>query len=64
MHSSANISKVTLIVCPGIGNNSESVYIQTFVMYCVQHGYRVLVLNHIGTDPSIPLTSPRIFTYG
>jgi abhydrolase domain-containing protein 2 len=54
----------TLAVCPGIGNNSESVYIRRIVFNAQKHGYRVAVLNHIGTLKTVPVTSPRIFTYG
>nr|CAD7392066.1 unnamed protein product [Timema cristinae] len=54
----------TLAICPGIGNTSESVYIRTFVHYAQCHGYRCAVLNHVGALQSIPVTAPRIFTYG
>eukprot|EP00088_Acartia_fossae_P046042 TRINITY_DN4965_c1_g1_i13.p1 TRINITY_DN4965_c1_g1~~TRINITY_DN4965_c1_g1_i13.p1 ORF type:complete len:526 (-),score=152.58 TRINITY_DN4965_c1_g1_i13:280-1857(-) len=54
----------TLAVCPGIGNNSESVYIRRIVFNAQKHGYRVAVLNHIGTLATVPVTSPRIFNYG
>jgi len=54
----------TLAVCPGIGNNSESVYIKRIVFNGQKHGYRVAVLNHIGTLANVPVTSPRIFMYG
>ncbi|XP_037959898.1 abhydrolase domain-containing protein 2 [Teleopsis dalmanni] len=55
---------VTVAICPGIGNSSESVYIRTFVHYAQCHGYRCAVLNHIGALPSVQVTSSRIFTYG
>ncbi|XP_077991419.1 monoacylglycerol lipase ABHD2-like [Glandiceps talaboti] len=54
----------TLCVAPGIGNSSECKYIRTFVDYSRSHGYRVAVLNHLGALKNVPLTSPRIFTYG
>jgi len=54
----------TLAICPGIGNNSESVYIRRVVYHAQLNGYRVCVLNHIGTLASVPVTSPRIFMYG
>ncbi|XP_013395951.1 monoacylglycerol lipase ABHD2 isoform X1 [Lingula anatina] len=54
----------TMLVCPGIANSSESVYIRTFVDYAQNAGYRVGVLNHLGAIQTIKLTSPRIFTYG
>jgi len=54
----------TLAICPGIGNNSESVYIRRVVYNAQLHGYRVCVLNHIGTLATVPVTSPRIFMYG
>eukprot|EP00092_Neocalanus_flemingeri_P057755 GFUD01068719.1.p1 GENE.GFUD01068719.1~~GFUD01068719.1.p1 ORF type:complete len:487 (+),score=104.25 GFUD01068719.1:100-1560(+) len=55
---------ITLAICPGIGNNSESVYIRRVVYHAQLNGYRVCVLNHIGTLASVPVTSPRIFMYG
>lgn len=55
---------ITVAICPGIGNSSESVYIRTFVHYAQCHGYRCAVLNHIGALPSVQVTSSRIFTYG
>merc|ERR1719427_1726941 len=54
----------TLCICPGIGNNSESVYIRRVVYNAQLNGYRVCVLNHIGTLGTVPVTSPRIFMYG
>lgn len=54
----------TLAVCPGIGNNSESVYIRRIVFNAQKNGYRIAVLNHIGTLATVPVTSPRIFNYG
>ncbi|XP_059220454.1 abhydrolase domain-containing protein 2 isoform X2 [Stomoxys calcitrans] len=55
---------ITVAICPGIGNTSESVYIRTFVHYAQCHGYRCAVLNHIGALGSVQVTSSRIFTYG
>uniref|UniRef100_A0A2M3ZDX9 Putative alpha/beta hydrolase n=1 Tax=Anopheles braziliensis TaxID=58242 RepID=A0A2M3ZDX9_9DIPT len=55
---------ITVAICPGIGNSSESVYIRTFVHYAQCHGYRCAVLNHIGVLDSVQVTSTRIFTYG
>ncbi|XP_036328056.1 abhydrolase domain-containing protein 2 isoform X1 [Rhagoletis pomonella] len=55
---------VTIAICPGIGNTSESVYIRTFVHYSQVHGYRCAVLNHIGALNSVQVTSTRIFSYG
>lgn len=54
----------TLLVCPGIANSSESVYIRTFVYHAQQNGFRVAVLNHLGALADVILTSPRIYTYG
>lgn len=54
----------TLALCPGIGNSSESVYIRRVVYHALRNGYRVAVLNHIGTLVAVPVTSPRIFMYG
>jgi len=56
--------EITVAICPGIANSSESVYIRTFVHYAQCHGYRCAVLNHIGALPSVQVTSSRIFTYG
>lgn len=55
---------ITLAICPGIGNTSESVYIRTFVHYAQCLGYRCAVLNHIGALPSVQVTACRVFTYG
>lgn len=55
---------VTVAICPGIGNTSESVYIRTYVHYSQRHGYRCAVLNHIGALNSVPVTGTRIFSYG
>ena len=54
----------TVCVVPGIANNSEKAYIRTFVDYAQSNGFRLAVLNHLGSLPNVPLTSPRIFTYG
>lgn len=58
------IDDITVAICPGIGNSSETVYIRTFVHYSQCHGYRCAVLNHIGALATVPVTSSRIFTYG
>ncbi|XP_034128968.1 abhydrolase domain-containing protein 2 isoform X1 [Drosophila guanche] len=55
---------VTVAICPGIANSSESVYIRTFVHLAQCNGYRCAVLNHIGALRSVQVTSTRIFTYG
>jgi len=55
---------ITVAICPGIGNSSESVYIRTFVHYAQCHGYRCAVLNHLGVLNSVQVTASRIFTYG
>ncbi|XP_043507361.1 abhydrolase domain-containing protein 2 isoform X1 [Frieseomelitta varia] len=55
---------VTIAICPGICNSSESVYIRTFVHFAQCHGYRCAVLNHVGVLSSVKITAPRIFTYG
>ena len=54
----------TLVICPGIGNSSETLYIRTMVDYCQNSGFRVVVQNHLGSLKDVKLTSPRIFTYG
>lgn len=66
-HFKSNFSPtddVTVAICPGIGNTSESVYIRTYVHYSQCHGYRCAVLNHIGALNSVPVTGNRIFSYG
>lgn len=55
---------VTLVLCPGICNSSESIYIRTFVHHAQRQGYRCVAINHIGAMKSIKLTSHRIFSYG
>jgi abhydrolase domain-containing protein 2 len=55
---------LSIAICPGIGNTSESVYIRTFVHWAQCHGYRCAVLNHVGALQSVPVTAPRIFSYG
>ncbi|XP_055332862.1 monoacylglycerol lipase ABHD2-like [Paramacrobiotus metropolitanus] len=55
---------LTFLVCPGIANSSESVYIRSFVLYAQNSGYRCVVLNHLGVVPDVKLTAPRLFTYG
>eukprot|EP00095_Tigriopus_kingsejongensis_P001679 maker-scaffold1518_size37722-snap-gene-0.14 protein:Tk01679 transcript:maker-scaffold1518_size37722-snap-gene-0.14-mRNA-1 annotation:"unknown" len=54
----------TLAICPGIANTSESVYIRRAVLQAQVQGYRVAVLNHVGALKNVPVTSPRIFSYG
>lgn len=54
----------TLALCPGICNSSESNYIRTCVHNAQEHGYRCVVLNHLGALANIPVTSSRIFSYG
>jgi len=63
-HPSGNQGDFTLCICPGIGNNSESVYIRRVVYNAQLNGYRVCVINHVGTLTTVPVTSPRIFMYG
>lgn len=58
------IIDITLVVCPGIGNSSETVALRTFSHHANEAGYRVAVLNHLGVIPTIPLTTSRIFNYG
>lgn len=62
--SQTHIDDVTVAICPGIGNTSETVYIRTFVHLAQSMGYRVAALNHIGALPSVEVTSSRIFSYG
>ncbi len=54
----------TLVICPGICNSSESVYIRRVVYQAQFQGYRVAVLNHVGALKGVPITSPRIFCHG
>lgn len=55
---------ITVAICPGIGNSSESVYVRTFVHYAQCRGYRCAVLNHLGVLNTVQVTASRIFTYG
>ena len=55
---------VTILLCPGITNHSECLYIQSLVIQAHTAGHRVAVLNHTGALNSVPLTAPRVFTYG
>jgi len=55
---------VTVAICPGICNSSESVYIRRVVYHAQLSGYRAAVLNHIGALNTVTITSPRIFNYG
>ena len=57
-------NSVILAICPGICNSSESVYIRRVVYHAQLEGFRVAVLNHIGALKTLPITSPRIFSYG
>ncbi|XP_047129014.1 monoacylglycerol lipase ABHD2 isoform X1 [Hydra vulgaris] len=57
-------NSVTIVVVPGICNHSENKYIKVFAQHMNQHGYKVAVLNHTGALKNVPLTRPRIFTYG
>lgn len=58
------IDDITVAICPGIANSSESVYIRTFVHLAQCNGYRCAVMNHIGALRTVQVTSTRIFTYG
>ena len=53
-----------MLVCPGLANDSESLYICTCVHYAQSHGFRVAVLNHLGVPKDVPLTTDRVFNYG
>jgi abhydrolase domain-containing protein 2 len=55
---------ITMAICPGICNSSESVYIRRVVYHAQLQGFRVAVLNHVGALKTLPITSPRIFNYG
>ena len=59
-----SIDDVTMAICPGICNSSESVYIRRVVYHAQLQGYRAAVLNHIGALNTVTITSPRIFNYG
>ena len=54
----------TILLCPGIASNSECLYVKTCVHHAQANGFRVAVLNHLGALPDVPLTAPRIFSYG
>lgn len=55
---------ITLVICPGICNSSESVYIRRVVYHAQLQGFRVAVLNHVGALKREIITSPRIFNVG
>ena len=55
---------ITLAICPGICNSSESIYIRRVVYHAQFQGFRVAVLNHVGALKNVVVTSPRIFNYG
>lgn len=55
---------ISIAICPGICNTSESIYVRTFVHWAQYHGYRCAVLNHVGALHNVPVTAPRIFSYG
>ncbi|KAG5896442.1 hypothetical protein JTB14_022521 [Gonioctena quinquepunctata] len=55
---------ISIAICPGICNTSESIYVRTFVHWSQYHGYRCIVLNHVGVLKNVPVTAPRIFSYG
>ncbi|XP_067939085.1 monoacylglycerol lipase ABHD2-like [Watersipora subatra] len=54
---------ITLVVCPGLANSSENLYIKAFAFQATSLGYRVAVLNLLGVLDQ-PLTTPRIFNLG
>nr|XP_023024019.1 abhydrolase domain-containing protein 2 [Leptinotarsa decemlineata] len=55
---------ISIAICPGICNTSESIYVRTFVHWSQYHGYRCIVLNHVGVLKNVPVTAPRLFSYG
>ncbi|CAI8017455.1 Abhydrolase domain-containing protein 2, partial [Geodia barretti] len=57
-------SSLFFLLCPGIGNCSETFYIRSFVHYLLSNGHNVAVLNHVGTLTDVPVTGNRLFTYG
>lgn len=54
----------TIVVVPGIANDSSGAYVLLLCKYVTKLGCRVVVLNHLGVLPGVKLTSKRIFTYG
>ncbi len=54
----------TLVLCPGICNSSETIYVRRVVYQAQFQGYRVAVLNHIGALKDVPISTPRIFCHG
>jgi abhydrolase domain-containing protein 2 len=59
-----SVSSLFFLLCPGIGNCSETIYIRSFVHYLLSNGHTVAVLNHVGTLGDVPVTGNRLFTYG
>ncbi|CAI7988619.1 Monoacylglycerol lipase ABHD2, partial [Geodia barretti] len=56
-------SSLFFLLCPGIGNHSETFYIRSFVHYLLSNGHNVVVLNHVGTLRDVHVTGNRLFTY-
>ncbi|XP_020790382.1 monoacylglycerol lipase ABHD2-like isoform X2 [Boleophthalmus pectinirostris] len=55
---------LTLALCPGFCNHSGQRYVRTFVHEALGHGLRCATLNLLGAPPTVPLTAPRVFSYG
>lgn len=66
-HPSSSVKQredLIFFLAPGFASNSESDYVCTFMQYLTTSGYRCAVLNQVGTIPSIPVTAPRLFSFG
>ena len=53
-----------MVVCPGLADCAERGYIQAFAAYASSRGYRVAVLNLLGSLEDEQLKTPRIFDFG
>lgn len=66
-HPSSSVKRredLIFFLVPGITSNSETDYVCTFMQYLTTAGYRCAVLNQVGTLPSVPVTSARLFAFG
>lgn len=55
---------ITLVVCPGLADCSERGYIRAFAAHATAKGYRLAILNLLGSLENEELKTPRIFDFG
>lgn len=66
-HPSGSVKEredLIFFLAPGFASNSETDYVCAFMQYLSTSGYRCAVLNQVGTIPSVPVTAPRLFSFG